>query len=141
MPVQDYLNKVLGRSHDASDEVPPYPEWGLSNGWAAYLSREYGSFWHAGPAVTRLAAPPALPTLPPRKSFMLGHRDQSYPRCVTLVFIFCFTKRKALMLSKPCPHGTRNPSCPRGLKRTSRLSLQPPLVRLLQSCSHGRAGW
>jgi hypothetical protein len=36
--IKDYLNKVLGRSQDSRDDTPPYPDWGLVNGWAAYLS-------------------------------------------------------------------------------------------------------
>ncbi|KXZ47052.1 hypothetical protein GPECTOR_38g289 [Gonium pectorale] len=48
--IKDYLNKVLGRSHDASDETPPYPEWGLSSGWAAYLSQLFT--WAKGSTVT-----------------------------------------------------------------------------------------
>ncbi|EFJ52340.1 hypothetical protein VOLCADRAFT_86669 [Volvox carteri f. nagariensis] len=48
--IKDYLNKVLGRSQDLRDDGPPYPDWGLVNGWAAYLSELFT--WARGAPIT-----------------------------------------------------------------------------------------
>ncbi|GIL45763.1 hypothetical protein Vafri_2917 [Volvox africanus] len=48
--IKDYLNKVLGRNQDLREDAPPYPDWGLVNGWAAYLSELFT--WARGATIT-----------------------------------------------------------------------------------------
>lgn len=37
-----YLDNVFGKNDgNRSDDAPPYPQWGLDEGWETYLSREY----------------------------------------------------------------------------------------------------
>ncbi len=36
--IKEYLAKVLGGRNEV--DPPPYPDWGVGNGWAAYLARK-----------------------------------------------------------------------------------------------------
>ena len=40
MDIQTYLDRLLARS---GDELPPYPDWGVKEGWPTYLSSEFSN--------------------------------------------------------------------------------------------------
>lgn len=56
--IKGYLQSVLlAAPHEPETDAPPFPEWGLSQGWGEYLAREQGRWEGGGAGVAPLAKP------------------------------------------------------------------------------------